>query len=382
LIQSIGSYSNLTDEARQTIKQILATEELNTMMNTAQKGSYSNLTDEMKTTLRQLLTLQTFSTHIRQNIGSYANISDQAKETIKQLLSLIELNNNVKSAQQGTYTNLMDLAKQTIKEYIASQELNNNINGAQKNPNSYFSDIAKSTHAQEIMTQPYNNNIGNTQITTQIAFDPNDLARTTNKQDIAVQELNQHAGTNQTTKEIAFDPNDLARTTHKQDLIHANYVGTMNNSSSGTQQVSFDINPTMKDLNKVIDYKSAAAPSGFAHKPESQMDARNMKQNIVKEVVAQGRYPTLSGPKLIPTRDNYDSMEQRNKPNYNVLNPPFLNTKANLEDRAVFNVQNVKNKSTYDERLYEELLSQFDENPLVNNPSTTVGAKFKEHTSN
>jgi hypothetical protein len=379
LAKSIGSYSNLSDEVKSTLRQILATQELNTMMGTAQKGSYSNLSDEAKATLRQLLTLQTFSTHIRQNIGSYANLSDQAKTTLKQLLTLVETNNNIKSTQQGTYANLMDLAKQTIKEFIAVQEVNSNVGAAQKNPNAYYTDLAKSTHAQEVMTQSYNNNIGT--VKREIAFDPNDLARHTHKQDTAVQQFNQHAGTTQTNREIAYDPNDIAKITHKQDLIHANYSGPMNNSSSGTQQVSFDIAPTMKDLNKAIDYKSAAAPSGFAPKPESQKAARNMRQNVTKEEVAQGRYPTLSGPKLIPTRDNYDSMEQKTKPNFNVLNPPALISKANLEDRAIFNVQHIKNKAACDERLYKELLSQFEDNPLINNPTKTVGAQFMSQSN-
>ena len=34
--------------------------------------------------------------------------------------------------------------------------------------------------------------------------------------------------------------------------------------------------------------------------------------------------------------------------------------------------------STYDERLYNELLNQFDENPFINNPQSITNAKFSK----
>jgi hypothetical protein len=288
----------------------------------------------------------------------------------------METNTHSKSAQQGTYTNLMDLAKITIKDFIAIQELNYNVGAAQSNPKSYFTDLAKNTQKQDLDTKQLNNNIGT--VKREIAVDPNDLARHTMKQDIMVQELNQNFNAG-IKRETAFDPNDLAKTTHKQDLIHANHVGSMINSSKGTQQVSFDIAPTMKDINKAINYVGSAVVTGGAKNPKSQKDARNMRQNVVKEIVAQGRDPTLSGPKLIPTRDNYDSMEQRTKPNFDRIGNQSLTTKTNTNDRLMFNVQHLKEKVTYDERLYQELLDQFDSNPLINNLQSSSGAKFKSN---
>ena len=68
-------------------------------------------------------------------------------------------------------------------------------------------------------------------------------------------------------------------------------------------------------------------------------------------------------------------MTVRDKPNFNRPNAPILFTKINTEDREIFNVQNVKDKAVYNERLYNELLAQLDENPLVNNIETT--SKYK-----
>jgi hypothetical protein len=75
-------------------------------------------------------------------------------------------------------------------------------------------------------------------------------------------------------------------------------MGIINNSAIGTTQTNYDILPTMKDITKVIDYKSGASTAGFSSKPKSQKDIRNMEQNITKEVISKGVYPTLSGPKF------------------------------------------------------------------------------------
>jgi hypothetical protein len=57
-------------------------------------------------TLKQILTLQTYNTAIKQNIGTYTNISDEIKTTLKDLLTSLETNHNIKSAHNGTYANL------------------------------------------------------------------------------------------------------------------------------------------------------------------------------------------------------------------------------------------------------------------------------------
>ena len=44
----------------------------------------------------------------------------------------------------------------------------------------------------------------------------------------------------------------------------------------------------------------------------------------------------------------------------------------------MFRTQEVKTQPFYDERLYDELLSQLDDNPLNNNIQTTVKSKVGE----
>ena len=306
--KTMSDYCNLCDTAKETIKQILAIQPLETIMSCAQNNSYSNIQDDVKQTIRQLLTLEQFNNNVRQNIGSYSNISDEAKHTLKQLLSIIQTNTNIKSANKSTYTELSDLAKSTIKEFISTIQLNNNMGTIKK--------------------------------------------------------------------EVAFDMNDLAKTTHKQDLLNEKYIGTMINQNIGSTQTNYDLLPTMKDITKIINYTSAATSVGVNNQPTSQKDIRNMRQNTAKEQIAKGHYPTLSGPKFIPVKEQYNSMLQKDKPNFTRANAPVLTGKIDLNDRTYFNSENQKTIPSYDDRLYNELLNQFDENPLINNPQSTTGAKF------
>ena len=337
----MSTYANLSDEVKQTLKHILATEKLNTMMNSANKQVYSNLTDEAKLTLKQMLTLETFSNHIRQNIGSYASLTDEAKYTLKEILSLIQNNTNIKSSKQGTYSELTDIAKETIKGFIATYQLNNNVKPITGQNITPFTQDAKATHKQETAIQTYGTNV---------------IAR---------------------KRDVAFDMNDLAKMTQRQELLNENYIGNMTNPNVGSQQTDFYIAPTQKDMNKLIDYKSGAKSVGVGNKPATQDAERHMYQNINKEIIALGRTPTNSSAKDGPRKELYNTMKQQEKPNFNVTKPGTLTTKINLEDRSIFNVQKIKDNTYYDERLYHELLDQFDDNPLVNNVQTEVESKFK-----
>ena len=152
----------------------------------------------------------------------------------------------------------------------------------------------------------------------------------------------------------------------------------MKNSGTGITQTNYDILPTMKDITKLVNYTSAATNAGFSSYPESQSDARNMRQNISKEIISKGVYPTLSGPKLIPNKEIYNNTYIKDKPNYDRSNAPSLTTKINLTDRQMFNMphHNEKTFPSYDERLYNELLNQFNDNPFINNPQSTTNSQF------
>jgi len=340
-----GTYSDYMDQAKSTIKQLIETMEFNNNIGSAQKNGYSNLSDLPKTTNKETLTEKEFNTFLARTLGTYSDLSDEAKITLKQILATQKLNTMIGMTKKEAYTNLSDEAKITLKQLLTLQTFSTHI---RQNIGTYTNlpDEAKITLKQILSVIENNNNVKSAQQGSYTNL--MDLAKITLKEFLAEQQLNNNVGVSRNEKGIAIDYNDLPKITHKQDLLNENYITT-------------------------------AVAAGFNKKPQPQKAERNMRQNITKEIIAKGVSPTLSGPKLIPTKDNYISMKQRNKPCFNRSNPPSLTTKINLEDRKIFRGQYIKQKAAYDERLYQELLDQFDDNPIVNNIQTTTNAKFKKN---
>ena len=367
------SKSNIMDLAKNTIKQLLTKIELNTNLQSGNKQITTTFMDDAKNTTRQTLTTKEFNTFIGKTMSDYSNLSDEAKTTIKQLISTQPLNTIIGSTQHNAAVNLTDEAKQTVKQLLTLETFSSYI---KQNPGSYgnITDEAKQTVKQLLSLIETNTNIKSGNQSTYA--DLSDIAKTTIKEYISTVRLNNNVGN--IRKEIAHDPNDITRPTHKQDLLNEKYMGTITNSKIGMTQTKYDILPTMKDITKIINYKSAAKPAGISSYPKSQADARNMRQNISKEVISKGVSPTLSGPKVIPTKEIYKNTYIKQRANYDRSNAPSLTTKINLTDRQMFNLphHNQKTFPSYDERLYNELLNQFNKNPFINNPQSITNSKF------
>lgn len=368
---SSQTYSNWTDKANTTLKEILTVLNTNTMIKPNQHTSYSNLTDKAKTTIKETLSESELNTFIAKSIGSYTNLDDEAKHTIKEILSTQPLQTMINSAKKESYTNLSDEAKTTLKQLLTLQTYSTFI---KQNSGTYsnLTDEAKATLKQLLTSVALNTNIKSSK--QQTYSNLMDLAKTTIKEFIATTELNTNMGTVKKSK--AFNQNDVARPTQKEDMLNDNYLGGMIDSSNGTQQVSFNIDPTMKDLTKIVDYQGIAGAVGINNKPKSQSDARNMVQNTNKEIIAKGRKPTLSGLKQAPTQNEIGEVRYKAYPTYNHQNAPKFTSKTNLNDRSLFRKENTKTAPYYDERLYEELLEQLQDNELSNNVHTNSGSHF------
>ena len=250
----------------------------------------------------------------------YTNLNDIARNTLKELLTLQTYSNFIKN-NIGTYTNITDDIKCTLKEIIDNFEFNNNIK-VNKNLYNSLSDIAKHTIKEFIAINEYNNNVKNN-INNVKAVDYDDIPKNTNKQ-----------------------------------ILNENYL-TIANNNNGLTQVSYDVPITNKDITKNTDYFSVGYAVGVNNNVSSQIAEKNMTQNIIKEEIAQGRVPTLSGPKDIPSKDQYNTMKLKLLPNYNRINP--IKSISNISD-INSKIHNIKIKPYYNERLYKELLQQLQTN--------------------
>jgi len=352
-------YSNLQDNIKSTTKETLIHEHFNNNIDISQKQMYANLQDIARITTRQTLTEEEFNTFLSSTMHSYSNLTDNAKNTIREILSTQSLNNMISAANKECYTNLSDNARQTLKELLTLQTFSSYI---KQNIGSYsnLSDDLKTTIRNIISCIEYNNNIKTNQQSTYSNL--TDLAKQTIKEFIDINEYNNHI--NRNNQNIAINYDDIAKTTHKQDLLNENYISSGYQSNIGDIQVSYDIPSTMKDMNKNINYISSGVAVGINKNVNSREAEKNMIQNISKEYISQGRYPTLSGPKNIPSKNQYESMNQNEKPNYSRINPI---KSVNIDTNRDMTKQNIKIKPYYDEQIYNELLEQLDNNELVNN---------------
>lgn len=122
-VNEYGSYSNLQDEVKPTIKQTTLFNREGNMNTVNDYGTYSNLQDDMKTTIKQTtLFNREGNMNTVNDYGTYSNLQDEAKPTIKHS-TLYSHEGNVNSAyDHATYTELTDEARTTIKETTLSDE--------------------------------------------------------------------------------------------------------------------------------------------------------------------------------------------------------------------------------------------------------------------
>ena len=349
-----GAYANIADEIRTTARNALTLLEFNNNVGSANKTVYTSLQDSAKDTKKALLTKKEFNNFTKLVIGTYGNLSDEVKKTIREILSVQQLNTVIKAVQSNSYVNISDEIKETLKQILTLQVFNTNM----KNSNNIYSNIqdnAKETLKEILTLLEFNNNVNSLNKESYIQL--MDTAKNTIKEFLDVQQFNNNVKT--TNRDVAINFNDIARDTLKQMTLNENYVAHMNNSGKGTIQEEYEMPLTMKDINKYNDYNN---PGNRNYKTKSQLDARNMYQNVAKEMIAKGVPPTLSGAKQIPTQTDIGHIEVKTKPNYEQINHGTL-----INNHIVDFSSTLPTKASYDERLYNEILGSLETNDYVNN---------------
>ena len=186
--QLVGNYSNLSDTAKATVRQIIDTQPYEQIVSMVQRNGYTNITDDVKQTLKQIVSTIQFNT----NTGStqketYGNLQDNAKNTNKQTLTNKEFNTNTGSTQKETYGNFQDDAKNTNKQTLTNKEFNTNAGRAQKETYGNFQDDAKNTTRQTMTNKEFNTNAGRAQKETYGNFQ--DGAKNTTRQTMTDKEF-------------------------------------------------------------------------------------------------------------------------------------------------------------------------------------------------
>jgi hypothetical protein len=148
--------------------------------------------------------------------------------------------------------------------------------------------------------------VGNNQYARQIAFDAANAIPDPTLRDIhGDTDRAGIVGNGQYAKRIAFDANNAVPDPTLRD-IHGDMdrAGVVGNGQYA-KRIAFDANnavpdPTLRNIHEDTQYIN---PAGYHERQTGREDARNMYQNVEKEWIAQGRYPTTCNMNKIPTAE-------------------------------------------------------------------------------
>ena len=374
----------LSDKPKMTIKETLPILEHNNIK--TNKNIITQLSDKAKTTNKESINIDTLKKYnnLSLNKKNIANLSDEAKITLKELLDNINhtniqiINNKsvsgfqdvAKNTQQlphfnnenlSTFKNIkitdIEKLRHTIRE-LTNSEIITAPCASDKAITSYLNDIAKITNKE---TTLYENN-GNLQTIDGSFVNTYETPEITLKQLLDYNDYLSIIHNNYGS--YAHDPNDIAKTTHKQDTISYNYDNHAHNPMYGGYQAeTHEIQNTLKDITKVVDYLNNpnASTTGNVLKD----NYLNSKLNRVKEEIMKNRDPTPVGNFQSPDTTNINLL-LKDKPNISYIPPPHINN-INIDDRVNMILTSLKNNPYYNDRIDISLQDSLKTNQIINN---------------
>ena len=374
----------LSDKPKMTIKETLPISKYNNVQ--TNKNNVMPLLDKAKTTNKENINIDVLNkySNITLNKKNMSTLSNEAITKIKQILDNIN-NTNIQNIHKKSTTGLQDIAKATMQ----LPHFNNQNISAFKNIK--ITDIEKLRHTireltnTEIITAPCGADIATTAYL-------NDIAKTTNKQTTLYENngnlqsidgsfVNTYETPEITLKQLldyndylsivhnnngtyAYDPNDIAKTTNKEGTISYNYDNHAHNPMyGGYQSETYDIQNTLKDVTKVVDYLNN--PNASMNGNVLKDNYLNTKLNRVKEEIMKNRDPTPIGDFQSPDVKNINLL-LKDKPNINYIPTPRLRN-INIDDRVNTILLSLKNNPYYDDRLDVSLQDSLKTNQIINN---------------
>jgi len=221
-----------------------------------------------------------------------------------------------------------DIAKTTIKEtnihdvrtgYMSAQPSGEGQGGKTVGTVA-FVDPAKTT-VRETMDAVSTTVNAQTAVPRMTTYDPNNVARTTIKETLIDKERQGNVTGLDSQEGYTHNPKQ-ARNTNRQFISDNEYAGAAA-VAAGSLEGGYQVNdarapPTQRQELKNLDYRGGAQTTESTA-PRSYEDMYNARMDEVKEKIAEGRQPTLTGSKALPdkslvnveVRDDSDRANQR-----------------------------------------------------------------------
>jgi len=332
-----------------------------------QKGVVYDPSQVAKTTVRETTEDHNYVGHVKNDQGGVRvyDPSQVAKTTVRETTENLKYLGHIKNDQGGVQVyDPHAVAKTTVRETTEEQKYMGHVKNDQGGGRVYDPyETAKVTHRETTEEQKYIGHIKNDQGGVQV-YDPSQVARTTVRETTEEQKYlgqvkndqgmgvvyDPHAvakttvrettedqkylgiiGMSQQNKSVVYDPFDVAVTTHRETTEQNDYLmpvqATHLQNGTGYQTAPTDTKNTQRQFYS-DNYHVGGA--GQADAPSSQQlydAAYNMHQSNSKEVVAEGRQPTLSGMKLNAGKETINmeikKLESDRVNQYSVMRAPL-----------------------------------------------------------
>jgi hypothetical protein len=307
--------------------------------------------------------------------GQAFNPNDQTKTTHREITENNSNNGQIQTImKKGKTYNLNETAKPTHRETTEQTNFVGQISHPTKtkqivyNPNN----VAKTTHRETTEQTDFVGVVSHPSATKQIVYDPNDSMKTTHRETIEQNDFVGAVSNSSKTKQIVYDPYDFTRTTHRETIEQNDYVTTPDagylQNGFGYQTAPLDVKNTQRQFQCDLYYTGGA---GQAEAPANQQlydSAYNMRQNYNKEIVAEGRYPTLSNVKLNSGKESVNieikKLDDDRQSHYSVMPAPtFPNGRKPMSKCEITSYKN--NLPTHNTYFDPSLLSAYNQNPLT-----------------
>ena len=197
------------------------------------------------------------------------------------------------------------------------------------------------------------------------AFDPTDVPAKTLK-DLIVTQYELGVAQGIINRGVAFNPRDVPAETLKEMCVINKHLSNANqkDSKGGYLSNKYQVPETLRQIIQILRFGTAFGDQA----PRNYSAEKNMELDDRKEIAIQNRDPTNRKHDVIPT------------PNTNLGNIDLRNTvnlsRTPVMDRSNYHSNNYNLPSTYSSnnhrqeesnRLNPEILTQLNNNPLVNN---------------
>jgi hypothetical protein len=403
-----------TGTAKTTIREGTENQSANTgHVSSNIKRGQSKITDDARVTHRQLSEANSHAGQVGQGIHKGQVYQGVAKATIRQDTEVQTHGGHVQNGVSRGQTYAQGPAKTTVREQTEKQSHQGQLGGETK-ARTRTNDEAKTTHRQQTEANSVLGAVGTSDNVRGNAFDaqdPNNSARTTIKEttegsgdrkgaiggsskvalqvydptDYLAKTIREDTGYtdgygimggSQKTRQKVYDPFDLAKKTIREGTEDQSYLAPVEAKFSergGYISAPIDIKNVNRALLADYYYSGGAGPADAPANSMSQEYAYNMRQNINKEVISEGRLPTLSGVKLTLGKTGVNiqinKLDNDRLNQYSAVRAPTIPNHTPAANTC--NLTSFKNNlPEWNPTLDPEILSAYNSNPLTHSLSS------------